>query len=463
MRLDRLDKAALAFVAALLALIALVLLRGDQVGVQIARTAPAANAAGVATRAQISFSFTEPMEASTMEGRVRVTPPLSGTLRWNGSTAFFVPRSALQPDTTYTITVLAGGRSTRGRDLLRDVSWSFRTGHPRLAYLSPATGVGDLYITEMSGDTPQRITSEPYGVFDFAVSPDGLHIAYSATRDDSGARDLWLINPDGSGRERLVACDQQVCQTPSWSADSTRIAFERRNLVKGTVGVTPGPSRIWLYDLPSKAQAPLVSDSQQLGTLPRWAPTGDRLAYYDPLASAIIVLDVVTGERVQLASVLGDSGTWSPDASQLIYPELEAVDLGGSFSQLLRADLMTNIITPVSPLSTSNDTTAVWSPVGDLIAFTRQRTGARAATGGFTPFGPQLWVSTPTGEDMRPLTQEPEFSHGGPAWSPDGEWIAVVRNNLQQPNPKPEVWLVRRDGGEKHPLAQNATLPAWLP
>lgn len=463
MHLDRLDKAALLFIAVLLAVIAVVLLRGDQVGVQITRTAPSADAAGVATRAQISFSFSEPMQPASVEGLLRTTPALTGTWHWNGSTAYFVPQVALQRDTTYTVTVQAGGQSTRGRAMLRDTSWSFHTGHPRVIYLSPATGVGDLFVREISSAaTPQRITSEPFGVFDFAVSPDGLHIVYSATRDDGGARDLWLINADGSGRERLATCDDQVCQTPTWSPDSTRIAFERRNLVSGAVGRSPGPSRIWLYDLQSKSVAPLLADSQQLGTLPRWAPIGDKLSYYDPLASAVSVIDVVTGERIQLTSVLGDSGAWSPDATQIIYPELAAMDTG-SFNQLLRADLPSSIITPVMALSSTNDSSPAWSPTGDLIAFTRQYKSSAAATGGYTPFGPQIWISTPDGRNMKALTNQPEFSYGGLAWSPDGESIVAVRNNLQQPNPRPEVWLVQREGSEQQLLAENATIPEWLP
>jgi Tol biopolymer transport system component len=175
-----------------------------------------------------------------------------------------------------------------------------------------------------------------------------------------------------------------------------------------------------------------------------------------------MVVDVSSGESAQLASVLGDSGTWSPDGAQHIYPELHATD-AGQFSQLLRADLVSNIITPVMPLSASNDSSVVWSPVGSLIAFSRQRTSTGGSGGVFAPFGPQVWVSTPDGQGAHALTSEPEFSYGGLSWSPDGEWIVAVRNDLQTPNPKPEVWLVRSDGSQHVRLAGDATIPAWLP
>ncbi len=455
--------------AAITCVIGIILWRGDQVGVQIIRAAPAAGAESVPIRSLLSFTFSEAMVADSLEGRVRLSPEMPGVLRWNGATAFFVPAGSLQPDTAYTVTIAAGARSQRGRPLLRDAQWSFRTGHPRVVYLSPALDAGNLYLAEIDGATPPRqITSEPYGVFDFAISPDGTHIVYSATRDESGARDLWLIHLDGSQRELLIACDQQVCQAPSWAADSVRVAFERRTLIEGAVGRSPGPARIWLVDIHTRQAAPLFPQTgddagQKLGALPRWAPVGDRLSYYDPLESAISIVDTGSGEIVQLPSVLGDSGAWSPDGNQLIYSELVAVD-AGQFSQMLRADLTTNVITPVTVLTTTNDMSIAWSPSGAWIAFSRQsiRSGA-----GFVSLGPQVWVSRADSAEARPLTDQPEYSYGGLRWSPDETWIAVVRTNLRAPNPRPEVWLIRVAPApglaEQRLLATDATIPAWAP
>ncbi len=321
-RLDRLDRVALGAIAGLVALIGFLILRGDQAGVQITRNTPQPGAESVATRARISLTFSEAMDPTTLDGRVHLNPPVSGTLSWNGATASFAPLHPLKPDTLYTVTVRAGASSARGRPMLRDASWTFRTGHPRVVYLAPALETGDLYVAEIDpGSEPRRITSEPYGVYDFAVSPDGTRIAYSANRDESGQRDLWVIDADGANRAPLVACDEQVCQSPSWSADGARLAFERRTFVQSAVGRSPGPSRVWLIDAISKATEPLFGDSQKLGTLPRWAPVGDKLSYYDPLENAVTIVDTAAGGQLLLPSLLGDPGTWAPDATQLIYPE----------------------------------------------------------------------------------------------------------------------------------------------
>ncbi len=464
MRFDRLDCAVLITLAIALCVIGVLLLRGDQVGVQIARISLVDQARDVPLRGRITFSFNENLLTRTLEGKVLLSPAVSGTLHWNGNTAAFVPSVALQPDTDYTFTIQAGARSVRGRTLLNNAVLHFRTGHPRLLYLMPASGTPDLFVqdairTDLASPA-QRLTSEPFGVWDFAVSPDGNRIVYSAGREAGakagGARDLWLIDRNGSNRTRLVACEDQVCQAATWAADSRRIAFERRNLVQGSLGKTPGPARIWIADINTGQAVPLLEDTQKLGSLPRWAPVGDQLAYFDPTDSVVTVLDTVKLQRVQLPSVLGDSGTWSPDATQLVYPELQGIE-SGSFYQLLRVDLVSNVITAELPLAKTNDASATWSPTGDLIAFTRR--GSTTASGS----GAQIWLKPANAATARALTHETGDTYGALGFSPDGGWLTALRFSLSEPNAKPEVWLLRVDGSDQRLIAANATQPAWLP
>ena len=457
MRVDRLDKTVLVAVAILaLGLIAF-LIRGDQVGAQITRSVPAADAQNVPARSAISLTFNEPMVTRTLEGKLSLQPDVTGTLHWSGATAFFVPAAALQADTEYQLIVKAGATSTRGRSLLRDQVIRFRTGRPRLAYLSPSNPPSDVYAVGLEPNAqPQRMTSEPFGVHSYAISPDGLRLAYAAKRDADGAMDLWLVNTDGTGRELLLRCNDQVCQYPAWSADGTRIAFEQHNLLKGKLGNSPGPSRIYLLDVASKIASPLIDDSQRLGFLPRWSPVGDKLAFYDSTQSAVIVADTANGDQIQLPSVYGDSGTWSPDGAQLIYSELVPVD-DRRYNQLLWADLARNVITPVLPLSTTNDILGIWSPQGDRIAFGRQAHNPLAG------LGSQIWVAAADGTNPHALTQDAGVNYGALGWSADGQWLVSLRWDLNTPNAVPEIWLVRSDTGERHKLLTDAWQPTWFP
>jgi Tol biopolymer transport system component len=459
-RFDRLDRVVLICAAVLAVAVLAIGVRGDQVGASVLRSLPADSAQNVSVRTPLTFTFTEPLDAASFSGKVRVEPPLSGTVRVNGSTLIFSPVQPLRPNTAYRIVIDPGGRSTRGRAMVSQYALSFTTRQTRLAYMAPSGEIRDVYLTDPESGATQRVTSEPYGVFDFAISPDGSRAAVSITRDKTGSRDLWLVNLDGSGRERLVECTEEVCQTPAWSADGQRIAFERRKLIQRTIGKLPGPSRIWLYDIPSQSSAPLFEDAQRIGALPRWSPVDDRLLFVDSSDSMLSVIDTVSQQSTQIPSRLGDPGAWSPDGSQVIYSDiLEFEDFG--FSQMFRANLVSGVITTVLPVSTTNDAAVSWSPDGAQLAFSRQIAGTRGA------IGAQIWLTPPDGAapgaGLRQLTNNNAFTHAEINWSPDRRWLSARRFELREQYAKPQIILVRLDSGETRLLLEDAMSAEWVP
>ncbi len=457
-RWDSLDRAALISIGVLLVLAAAVIARGDQVGLAVMQTNPAHGEVGASVRSSVQVIFNEAPNLASLDERWRVEPPVSGTLRANGPVVFWTPTTALAPNQTYTMTIDAGVTSQRGRTLLRPVRWSFHTRQPRIVYLAPASGYANLFVLDTSdpGAAPQRLTEEPYGVYDFAVSPNGRHIAYSVNREAvNPERDLWLINSDGSGRRLIVRCDGHICQSPSWSHDGALIAFQKHPLLEGTLGRSPGPGRIWILNLESQQAAPLFEDSQRIGSLPRFAPRDTRLAFYDGVRNVIHVINLADGNAQELPSVMGDTGNWSPDGTQLVYPELVASD-AGQFSQLLRTDLISNVIVPLTPLGAYNDLGAAWSPDGEWIAFGRQD-----YTSGIN--GAQVWLLRASGGSPIRLTEASGFNYGAISWSPDSRYLLAQRFDLVTPNATPEVWLLSADGATQRLIAVDAMLPAWLP
>ena len=55
-------------------------------------------------------------------------------------------------------------------------------------------------------------------------SPDGQKIAYVSS-DADGKGDVWVMNADGSAKERITARDDTYDYFPSWSPDGKRIVF----------------------------------------------------------------------------------------------------------------------------------------------------------------------------------------------------------------------------------------------
>lgn len=429
---------------------------------------PQPGATGVSTRAALEIGFNSaasPVDRASVADRLHLSPPVEGAFSWLGDMLIFRPAQPFAPDTVYTLSLEAGGRSANGLPLPGG-HWSFTTGHPRLLYLYEQDGHAELWQIDPAGGEPRRLTYEANGVREFAVSPDGRAIAYAAPRPDEGA-DLWVIDAEGHNRRRLADCGQDDCGGLAWSSDAAWLAFERRPLVTGAVGPDAalfGSPRLYVVDLIAGAVRPLFEDEAQTGSQPRWSPDGRRLAFVDPNLGAVAVYDRTSGSLTYIPSQLAQLGDWSPDGRSLIFTQLipspheenepDTEEPTATFlSRLFRSDLNGAPPIDLSGEPDANDASAVWSPDGAWIAFGRQRSQR----------GQQLWLMRSDGGGALALTDDPNVNHGGFAWSPDGQTLALVRYSLAAADARPAVWLIQTDGSRLRLLVDGGTLPAWIP
>src|SRR5437763_1636734 len=83
--------------------------------------------------------------------------------------------------------------------------------------------------------------------------------------------------------------------------------------------------------------------------------------------------------------------------------------------------------------STRLDSNAQYSPRGNRIVFTSERTGEQ-----------QIWVADADGSNAMQVTHS-RFGPGSPRWSPDGRYIAY--DGMEPPARKGDIYVIPSEGG----------------
>jgi Tol biopolymer transport system component len=275
-------------------------------------------------------------------------------------------------------------------------------------------------------------------------------IAFTAQVRDRGET-VWsrieTVLPSGRGRTVLGICpgDQGCLDTgPSWSPSGKLLAFVRGPGWRGRLAVVHHDGT-GLRRLPQFTQ----SDGP-----PTWSPNGRRLAFIGlPDGPRLYTVRRDGTALRQVTSRWASSPAWSltgriaythdddPYGAATSDDGIYTTGPDGSGQRLLIRDRY-NAASPASP---------DWSPHGHRIAF-----AFADAT------DPDIHVAEATGRRDRRLTRR-----GGtePAWSPDGRYIAFIRNG--------DLYVMRSDGSGLRLVVDGGNLesgeeiylgsPSWQP
>ena len=325
--------------------------------------------------------------------------------------------------------------NTDGSGLTRITDDELRREHPtwspdgaKIAFSSWSDGNTGIFVMNTDGSNLNRITNGPdLEAYEPAWSPDGNRIAFAAFRTtDSGLfrSGIYVTNPDGT-EQTLVYETYEPVRSPDWSLDSKTIAFAseiRRDSSNAT--------EIYIVNVDGSGLERLTyrpgNDSH-----PTWSPLGTTLAFVSSLQGnpEIYVISDFRSDYQRLTDNTHSdfAPAWSPDGTRLAF--VSDRDLGQDDIFLMNADG-----TGVSPLPGSGGLRnygPAWSPDGSRIAF---HSGPIIRPDRHYDNRPyyDIWVFNEDGPDYFKLTSYHIRAHSllrsALSWSPDGTRLAFASN-----------------------------------
>lgn len=403
----------------------------------------------VSTGAALRLTFSRPVDRRSAEAAFTIEPAIPGRFVWEDQTLTFEPTQPLSPETAYTVTIAPGLQDERGRANGAALSWSFRTRSPRLLVLRAAEdGASELWLVAPDGQGARQLLRAPDGISDLTIAPDGTRAVYVELRGLERSA-LMLLDLE-SGATRPLADDPGFsAAAPAWAAVGDFIAFERRALVNGALGVP----RIWLAQPDGTNLGALVAgDGSDISYAPAWSPDGNSVAFIDGISQELMLYSFFSGEARALPARSGERASWLPDGSALVYSAAEAGEQGLS----LRLGLLTTGAAPATRELTDGSAAALSpavSPNGEAVAYTRRSPDS--------PDG-QIWLVATAGGEPRPLSAAGPHQDTQPVWSPDGRSLAFVRSSAAGPRSSAAVVISLASGAEQAAL-DGAVLLAWAP
>ena len=315
-----------------------------------------------------------------------------------------------------------------------------------LAFVSTKSGNADIFAMPFRPADPAafkeavNLTRAPGGDFNPAFAPDGRTIAFASNRDRTRASEIYRMNADGSGQQRLTDA-RGWDGSPAWSPDGAVILFTSER---------EGGSKLWRMDRDGNNQRP-ISDSPALSPA---AGRDGRIWFSQRRGDGARIVSIAadgSGERLESDAA---QEYWAPDTDRR------------SGSMVCHGSAPDSDPNPIGrfkrPFAVAGGRQRIELPDRAL--------ELHPLRGNFPSLGPdgvqvvsalgfsKLMISALDGSGLRELFETESGSAWGSIWSRNGRWIAFsVGPTFAGARAAADIWRIRPDGGGAVNLTSNAT------
>ena len=307
-----------------------------------------------------------------------------------------------------------------------------------------------------------------------AIANGTGQILFVSERD--GNAEIYVMESDGSGQTRLTD-DPGEDRDPSWSPDGTKLVFASDR---------DGDFDLYTMNLDGSGLTKIV-DTEDDEAWPVWSPDGTMIAFIRGSVDSswyrndsifvlmddprLYVMDLATRGETRLGSSIQSlyAPSWSPDGTRLAYHEIRETMLGGGWGSVTLLNLKVieiatgDTVTVAQSMATTQRvffySHPAWSPDGELIALeyaeaNRSRPGRITSTVSTIDPGGGNRETVARGDMDNVLTE--------PSWSPGGAWIAYTNSSMY--NLPSDIYVIASDGsGAPTRLTTTGAdyAPAW--